>query len=196
MTTRRSARRERLDVRGTVLLIERRVVLLLPHRRSQMLGTGAIQHVEVSCRALQRIVVCSQIIVVRSQERVVVNRANVAHVDAAVIHARLAELADRRRTLHLTAKVRRPLMHLLGTAKVLSTTNMLGATKVLGTSNAPDVSATHVSATHVSTTHVSTAETATAHVPATDVASSHVPPASTTASSVAVAGRQALQAEQ
>lgn len=199
LTGRRAVRGERLDARGTVLLtvllIERRVVLRLPYRRSQVLGTGTVQHVEVSRRALQSVTSRPQI-VARPLKGVVVNRANATRVDAAVIHARLAVLANRRSTLHLTAKVRRPSIHLLD------------ATNALGTPKTP-----HMPTTCASTTDVSTAETASPRVStadmasptgasaaaAADMASSGTPP--TTASSPASAtraarGREVLKAEQ
>ena len=193
LATRRAVRGERLDVRGTVLLVERRVVLLA-NRRSEVLRAGTIQHAVVSRRPLQRVVVRTEI-VVRAKKRVVVNRANVVHVDAAVIHARLTELTDRRSALHLTAKVRRPLMHLLDATKVLDASHVLGPaemlhatkvlspTKMLGSTKTSDVAATDVSTT----------ETAATHVAATHMASPHVASSSTT---VAVTGRQALQEQQ
>lgn len=204
MTCRRAVRGKRLDARGTMLLIERRVMLRLPHRRSQMLGTGTVQRVEVSRRALQSVTSRPQI-VVRPLKGVVVNRPNATRVEAAVIHARLAVLADRRSTLHLTAKVRRPLARLRNT------------TKVLGTTRIPDASATNAAASHASTTeaaspHVSTADMAgptgasaadmasSSMTPtAADVASSSTPPttASSTATSTrAAGGREVLKAEQ
>ena len=108
--------------------------------RSQVLGAGTVQHALVSRRTLQSVVM-------NALDAVVVNRANVTHVEAAVIHAGLVEVVNRRRTLHLTTEVRRTLMHVLGT------------TEVLGTSpKTPDVSTSETAAA----AHVSTASMATA----------------------------------
>ena len=160
--------RERLGVMSTMLLIERCVVLLLVHRRSQALGVDSVQRVVMSRRALQS---------------VVVNRADVARIETAMIHTRLAVVVDRRCALHLTTKVRRTLMHLV-----------LSATKT------PNVSTTDMATTETTTTHVTTATThvttATTHVTTTAVSSSSAMTSTATASTVAVAGRQALKAEQ
>ena len=159
--------RERLGVMSTMLLIERCVVLLLVHRRSQALGVDSVQRVVMSRRALQSVVV-------NTRKGVVVNRADVARIETAMIHTRLAVVVDRRCALHLTTKVRRTLMHLV-----------LSATKT------PNVSTTDMATTETTTTHVTTATT---HVTTTAVSSSSA--MTSTASTVAVAGRQALKAEQ
>ena len=127
---------ERLGAIGPMLLIERRVVLLPVHGRSQVLGADTIQHALLSRRTLQR---------------VVVNRADVTAVKTAMIHTGLAEMADRRSTLHLTTEVRRTLMHLV-----------LSATKISDMA-ASETTTTHVTATHVATTGM-TAATSTVAV--------------------------------
>ncbi len=161
-----------------MLLIERCVVLRLAHRRSQVLGSGTVQHVEVSRSALQGVAA-------GPLKGVVVNRANATRVEAAVIHARLAVLADRRSTLHLTAKVRRPLARLLDT------------TQVLGSPKTPHMSTTGTSTTETASPHVSTADMAspTGASAATDMASSRMP-ATTSSSTRAARGREVLKAEQ
>ena len=168
--------RERLGVMSTMLLIERCVVLLLVHRRSQALGVDSVQRVVMSRRALQSVVV-------NTREGVVVKRADVARIETAMIHTRLAVVVDRRCALHLTTKVRRTLMHLV-----------LSATKT------PNVSTTDMATTETTTTHVTTATThvttTATHVTTTAVSSSSAMTSTATASTVAVAGRQALKAEQ
>ena len=140
MTSRRPICRKRLDLMSTMLLIERRVVLLLAHRRSQVLGADSIQRVVLPRHALNG---------------VVVNRTDVTRIETTMIHVRLAVVMDRRCALHLTTKVRRALMHLV-----------LSATEIPNVS-ATEATASHVAATtHVA----ATAMTATAHVAATAMA--------------------------
>ena len=140
---------ERLGTIGPMLLIERRVVLLLVHRGSQVLGAGTIQYAAISRPTLQNVAMSPL-----EGVGVVVNRADVPRIEAALIHARLTELANRRRALRLATKVRRTLMHL-----------------VLSSPKAADVPSTETAATDVATTktaaaHVSTAaaEAATTHM--------------------------------
>ena len=135
MTSRRPICRKRLDLMSTMLLIERRVVLLLAHRRSQVLGADSIQRVVLPRHALNG---------------VVVNRTDVTRIETTMIHVRLAVVMDRRCALHLTTKVRRALMHLV-----------LSATEIPNVS-ATEATATHVAATAMTATaHVAATAMAT-----------------------------------
>ena len=149
-----------LDAVCSMLLIERRIVLLLVPRGSQVLGAGTIQHIASSRPTLQNVATSPL-----EGVGVVVNRADVTRLDAAMIHARLTELANRRSTLHLSAKVRRPLAHLRGTANVLSTAK---------TPNGPaaDASSAEAAAAHVPTTDAPSTGAAATHAATACMASS------------------------
>ncbi len=164
LTSRRPICRKRLDLMSTMLLIERRVVLLLAHRRSQVLGADSIQRVVLPRRALNG---------------VVVNRADVTRIEAAMIHVRLAVLVNRRCALHLTTKVRRTLMHLvLSTAKAADVPPAETASSDVSPTKP---AATHVATTEATTSHMATAETAATHVTATSaVTTSAAMPTATT----------------